>query len=272
MPRLAVRRTRSSKRSYAKFKRSFPRRRKNRRFKSSRVTKIRSSRPVRIRGISKRISTKPEQKSTDFTANDALIAKYSTTGAPNIIFTTTTSSIYPASRGLLGAQYVGSQIQAQYIEIRFAITGNPVTNTRSDGLSTSQDMYRIMIVQRNNNNSTDILIQNTSLLTQDIYDADFFGIINPKIWRIHYDKTFNAQTQMFLQNTAQTTTYFPHVGQSSPNRIFRFIIPYKQMIMFDEQSLTFVPQNPLYVLVATKESSVNWMISNFVGKFYYRDP
>jgi len=267
-------RKRSASKKYRRYAKKYrSAKKKYRRAKVSRVTRQRTQSAVRIRGISKSVSMKPELKFVSYSRNAQALGQFAASGSPSMVFQL--STITWPTQGLTAQNYVGNQIIGKSLEIRFIIKPNPTYGPAVLNFAypiLSSEFYRIMIVQARDNNSSDLAFQNTSTVYNDLYTA-FNGMIDTKQFIIHYDKIFDASFSFSVTQAVVTPVTSVQLNpMAKNNRMFRFYIPCKQTIDFDVTSQTWKPQRDLYILATCLNSNNLYVVDNLVYKFCYYDP
>lgn len=247
---------------------------------------------IQVRGVSKRVSMKPETKHCFYYSDSGLITTMNhegTNAAPMNPFrfwaltspgSTGTEYFTPLnliSGGGVGNVYgavsasgvIGSQLVLLYCDLRFKIRLNPtqaqVTNTWTDNFQ----QVRVMIVTPKNNETFNIT-NNTDNKCDLLVDRYFHSPANIKYFHVHYDKVFDCGLSAnFSAGTAYVGT------QQTTQRQFRIIIPAKQVLTYSINPAIgneWVAKNNVFAYVWARYPNTNWWITDLLATYYYKDP
>lgn len=248
--------------------------------KTSKRAQTRARTAIKVRGISKRISMKPEMKMYNyFRANqpssylaEMVYPTVSATTTPTIWALNGSDNQTPIAKayflpfqGYGVDAVIGEQFVCKYVDLRFMVGINPqILDLNLDYATTCNDAYRLMIISPKNNNNLKLNVSGAEYLESGFYDE-----IDRKQFVVHYDKVFPCPIP---GNMNAGLNYYAPANSTGP-WFFRFIIPVRQMM---EQA---APNPPAYIFqqdikcfILKRNSNKNIVVQNIHARLFYQDP
>lgn len=238
----------------------------------------------RLSGNSKKISNKTENKTITYYCGPQEEGNIPAVGAnPGVIWCTDNAVVnvigqttFPqVVQGVGYNQAVGNRFYYRYVDVRFMLgVENPEVPI---------DIVRLMIVtQRSRESDYTTNLYTNSIAGHPGWPQNLNIPIEPKLWKIHYDKMLmfktgyqNGHTNgLFtdINDPAGQSVQTDYAGQSADltsNKNFRLIIPFKQQVTL-LGAVEWVPELKTYILVHSQYGLCG--VRMLVARHYFKDP